>query len=77
VPTRLHLTERNFRERELAIKEAELELKRWEQSSADWRNPFVVAYWLPLLLLLEMRWLLSSTVTTGALRTWLWPRFDS
>jgi hypothetical protein len=35
--------ERGFRERELAIKEGELELRRKEQVGSGWRNPLVVA----------------------------------
>ena len=35
--------EKNFRERELAIKEAELELERKDRASSGWRNPLVVA----------------------------------
>src|SRR5260370_15020152 len=35
--------ERGFRERELAVKEGELQLRRKEQSGSSWRNPLVVA----------------------------------
>lgn len=35
--------EKGFRERELVIKEAELELRRNEQAGSGWRNPLVVA----------------------------------
>src|SRR5712692_215741 len=35
--------ERGFRERELAIKEGELELHHKEQAGSGWRNPLVVA----------------------------------
>ena len=35
--------ERAFRERELAIKEGELGLRRKEQAGSGWRNPLVVA----------------------------------
>jgi hypothetical protein len=35
--------EKNFREREIAIKEAELELQRKDQAGSGWRNPLVVA----------------------------------
>jgi len=35
--------EKGFRERELAIKETELELRRKEQTGSGWRNPLVVA----------------------------------
>ena len=36
-------SEKASRERELAIKEAELELRREEQAGSGWRNPPVVA----------------------------------
>jgi hypothetical protein len=35
--------ERSFRERELAVKEGELEFRRKEQAGSGWRNPLVVA----------------------------------
>jgi hypothetical protein len=36
-------TEKRFRERELALKEAELKLKRDDHASSGWRSPLVVA----------------------------------
>jgi len=36
------MAEKGFRERELAIKEDELQLRRKEEAASGWRNPLVV-----------------------------------
>jgi len=54
--TRKWLADGDFRQRELAIKEAELALKQQEQASAQWKNPLLVG--------------IAAATFTGLLNVW-------